>query len=168
MESEIKSLIDLNVTSLHTWTHAVNTHSTSSRHNVLKYKVKNTNKGIRGHPLPTNLWGIVLLRLATLLASLSSTRPLSQPAWLKASLGSLWMLSSFTTGKQEKWSQSGQRERLAFQVMTTHGGLLPVRRVLRNHEYCSCSGEVRRVPSAHVSTATRDNTLWSLKTEAFR
>lgn len=53
-------------------------------------------------PLPTNFCGIVLLRLATLLANLSSTKALSDPVWLKSSLCSLWLLSSFITGKQDK------------------------------------------------------------------
>lgn len=61
-----------------------------------------SHKGSRFQPLPTNFWGIVLLRLATLLANLSSTKALSDPVWLKSSLCSFWLLSSFTTGKQDR------------------------------------------------------------------
>lgn len=61
-----------------------------------------SHKGSRFLPLPTNFCGIVLLRLATLLANLSSTRALSDPVWLKSSLCSLWLLSSFITGKQDR------------------------------------------------------------------
>lgn len=59
-------------------------------------------KGSRFWPLPTNFCGIVLLRLATLLANLSSTKALSDPVWLKSSLCSFWLLSSFITGKQDR------------------------------------------------------------------
>lgn len=61
-----------------------------------------SHKGSRFLPLPTNFCGIVLLRLATLLANLSSTKALSDPVWLKSSLCSLWLLSSFITGKQDR------------------------------------------------------------------
>lgn len=44
----------------------------------------------------------MLLRLATLLANLSSTKALSDPVWLKSSLCSFWLLSSFITGKQNR------------------------------------------------------------------
>lgn len=53
-------------------------------------------------PLPTNFCGIVLLRLATLLANLSSTKALLDPVCLKSSLCSFWLLSSFITGKQNR------------------------------------------------------------------
>lgn len=59
-------------------------------------------KRSRFRPLPTNFCGIVLLRLATLLAILSSTKALSDPVWLKSSLCSFWLLSSFITGKQDR------------------------------------------------------------------
>lgn len=90
---------------------ATNQHNTKHRCSILmanttvfffKADTFLSHKGSKFLPLPTNFCGIVLLRLATLLANLSSTKALSDPVWLMSSLCSLWLLSSFITGKQDR------------------------------------------------------------------
>ncbi|TNN46455.1 hypothetical protein EYF80_043372 [Liparis tanakae] len=65
----------------------------------------------------------------------SAPRPRSQPARLKASLGSLWMLSSFTTGKQDREVES-ESDSGSCSMVATHG--------------VSCGDIIRRMVHAQV------------------
>lgn len=107
------------------WTHCSFTyvfHRCSPLHLLLSINCK-TVFTQRKQPLPTNFCGIVLLRLATLLASLSSTKALSDPVWLKSSLCSFWLLSSFTTGKQDR--KVDFRVKVIWVWLVWHTELLP-------------------------------------------
>lgn len=102
-------------------------------------------KGSRFWPLPTNFCGIVLLRLATLLANLSSTKALSDPVWLKSSLCSFWLLSSFITGKQDR--------EVRFRVKVNY---CPV----KCQSVCGFCFSERRVDCCGTRSTWPINTLW--------